>query len=151
MVKLRVAGNRLSVGSWSIPFARSPSGANSESKRQSRNFSTAAIPAMKEAEPTTDAVSVKSNHKPTATTSTSRLIELAAIITRETEKLDKYIKESGAPVPSFDVDGPANFPRLGDEVKRAREEVMRATKELGDLVTGPTESVRWMAWDVSSC
>ena len=26
---------------------------------------------------------------------------------------------------------------------------MRASKDLSDLVTGPSESVRWLAWDVS--
>lgn len=143
MGKLRVAGNRLSIGSWSMPLGRT----SSESKRKS--YSSVAAPVTKEAElestPSSNAVPLSK----ATTTSTSRLIELAATITRETEKLDRYIKESGAPEPSFDVDGPLNFPQLEEEVKRAREEVVRATKELGDLVTGPTESVRWMAWDVS--
>jgi hypothetical protein len=79
--------------------------------------------------------------------STSSMIELAAIITKETEKLEKYLKESGSPTPGFDVNSPANFPKLPEDMKKAREEIMRATTELGDLVTGPTESVRWMAWD----
>ena len=33
----------------------------------------------------------------------------------------------------------------------AREEIVRASKDLSDLVTGPSESVRWLAWDVSLC
>lgn len=146
MGKIRLAGNRLSVGSWSIPFARSPTRSSHESKRSSQNFSSAAATTSKETAPSVDASSIP--HIAKSVPSTSKLIELAATITRETEKLDKYIKESGSPVPSFDVDGPLNFPKLEDEIKRAREEVVRATKELGDLVTGPTESVRWMAWDV---
>ena len=80
--------------------------------------------------------------------STTSMIELAAIITRETEKLEKYLMESGSEMPGFDVNSPANFPKLPDEIKKAREEIVRVSKELGDLVTGPTESVRWMAWDV---
>lgn len=79
----------------------------------------------------------------------SSMVELAAIITKQTEILDRYLKESGSPSPGFDFDSPVNFPKLPDEIKKAREEVVRASKELTDLVTGPTESVRWMAWDVS--
>ncbi|KUJ09465.1 S-adenosyl-L-methionine-dependent methyltransferase [Mollisia scopiformis] len=79
--------------------------------------------------------------------STSQLIELAGIITRETEKLDRFLKQSGSAQPSFDVDGPTNFPKMSDEMKSARDEVVRATRELGDLVAGPTENIRWMAWD----
>jgi hypothetical protein len=87
--------------------------------------------------------------KPTAT-SPSRLIELAQTITKETEKLDKFLKESGCSTPSFDVDAPMDFPRLPEEIQRARQKVVESTKELGDLVVGPTEGIRWMAWDVSS-
>ena len=83
-------------------------------------------------------------------TAPSRLIELAHTITRETEKLDKYLKESGSSMPSFDVDAPADFPRLPEEIQRARQKVVESTKELGDLAVGPTEGIRWMAWDVSS-
>ncbi|PMD14262.1 S-adenosyl-L-methionine-dependent methyltransferase [Hyaloscypha hepaticicola] len=80
--------------------------------------------------------------------STSNLIELANTIKRETERLDRYIKDSNLPEPSFDVDAPLTFTKLPDELKKAREEVMRATKELGTLVTGATESIRWLAWNV---
>lgn len=146
MAKIRVVGNRLSVGSWSIPFARSASVTSRESRRLSRGFSAAPSPVVKQEESTESASTQLASQfvKP----STSRLIELAATITKETEKIDKWIKESGSPAPTFDVDGPLNFPKVDEEIKRAREEVMRATKELGDLVTGPTESIRWMAWDV---
>jgi hypothetical protein len=87
---------------------------------------------------------------PRAATSTSKLVELAQTISRETEKLDRHIEENDLPEPSFDVDAPLIFPKVSGELKKAREEVMRATKELRGLVAGPTESVRWMAWDASS-
>jgi hypothetical protein len=162
MPKLRVAGNRLSLGSWSIPIKISPNW--TESKRQRRNFSAMAAPAVKNIEFETESEEnvAKANGVPSkettengivkpevAKSSTTNMIELAAIITRETEKLEKYLKESGSSMPGFDVESPANFPKLPDEIKRAREEVVRASKELSDLVTGPTESIRWMAWDVS--
>lgn len=159
MPKLRVAGNRLSLGSWSIPFKGSSNG-TTESKRQSRRFSAMVAPATKEAYIETASEENIAKANGTASTeptthgitksSTTTMVELAAIITRETEKLEKYLKESGSAMPGFDVDSPVNFPKLPDEMKKAREEIVRATKELGDLVTGPTESVRWMAWDVSS-
>ncbi|CZR63074.1 related to sterigmatocystin 7-O-methyltransferase precursor [Phialocephala subalpina] len=128
-MKLRVTGKRwsTSLGSWSVPFVRSASPSFSQLSR--RAFSS--TPARRQ----------------DTKRSTSQLIELAGIITRETEKLDKYLKDNGSPQPSFDVDGPANFPKLDEDMKKAREEVVRATKELGDLVAGPTESIRWMAWD----
>jgi hypothetical protein len=86
--------------------------------------------------------------KPAISTSTSRLIELANTIKRETETLDRYIKDNDLPGPSFDVDAPLTFTRLPDGLKKSREEVMRATKDLGALVTGATDSIRWLDWDV---
>lgn len=158
MDKLRKASKRLSVGSWG-PFS-----SNGEGKRASRTPSTASV---KRSGDFTDgserlsAVPAATKHlaavnggmngtavKETGVPTTS-LIELAKTITRESEKLERYLKESGSPMPSFDIDGPANFPALPDDIQRAREEVLRATKELEYLVTGPTEKVRWMAWDVS--
>ena len=118
-----------------------------------------AVPATKEADTETaseENVAKLNDTAPTEPTtpditkpSTTSMVTLAAIIARETEKLEKYLKESGSAIPGFDVDSPTNFPKLPDEMKKAREEIVRATTELGDLVTGPTESVRWMAWDVS--
>ena len=153
MVKVRAAGNRLSIGSWSLPFR-----SNSQ-RQQSRNLSAAVSEpkSIEHSKAATSSTSLQLKGKPLANVlnssskmaPTKSLIELAATITRETEKLEKYLKESGSEMPSFEINSPLNFPKLPDEIKKAREEVMRATKELGDLVTGPTESVRWMAWDVS--
>lgn len=137
---------------------------DSVDQKPSRNFTTptpsptpAPAPAPASV-PATSTVAVKEPVEPqkvevaskevAAKPTTSSLIELAAIITRETEKLDKFMKENGGPAPSFDVDGLLEFPKLPSDIKAAREAVVKATKELGDLVTGPRESVRWMAWDV---
>lgn len=162
MSKLRVTRNKLGLGSWSIPFKSSSNGV--DSKRQSQRFSSMAAPLVKDINSETaseenvaQANGVPSKEKttnevakPEMKPSTNSMAELAAIITRETDRLEKYLKESGSAMPSFDVASPANFPKLPEDMKKAREEIVRASKELGDLVTGPTESVRWMAWDVSS-
>lgn len=72
---------------------------------------------------------------------TSSLIQLASKITEETEKLNKYLKAN----PGLEAD----LSRLPDDLQRSRQEVLFATKELGALVRGPRESVRWGVWGVS--
>ena len=151
MTKILVVGNGLRLSSWSVPFRKTNTIGGIEGRRQSRRYSSAATPVTKEADiESTLASDGKTSDTAISKTETytSNMTKLAAIITRETEKLDRYIKETGSPEPSFDVDGPLTFPKLPDELKKAREEVARATKELGDLIAGPRESLRWMAWDV---
>ncbi|KAF4621959.1 hypothetical protein G7Y89_g14385 [Cudoniella acicularis] len=140
----------LSLGSWSKPLPCN----GSIIRKYSRNLVSVTAPKVKgrQTEATngqirsTEDFSLRDGLRENSP-STSSLVELAAIITRETEKVEKYIKESGSQVPSFEIDGPLDFPRLPEDIKTARLEVMRATKELGDLVTGPREGIRWMAWD----
>lgn len=78
----------------------------------------------------------------------SHLASLAATISEATKTLDRYLKANGLPHPGFEVDSPLSFPSLPEDMKQARAVIMQATKELGDLVTGPREGIRWMAWDV---
>ncbi|CAG8957889.1 hypothetical protein HYFRA_00000229 [Hymenoscyphus fraxineus] len=119
---------------------------NLAGKRQSRAISTTSEVAS--AQPATNIPTQEVRvTTPTTVSSTANLIDLAKTITQETEKLEKYMRESGSAAPSFDVDAPLAFPNLPEEIKKARENVVRATKELGDLVTGPKESVRWMSWN----
>ena len=91
-----------------------------------------------------------SSQNTSQTTATSDLVELASIITRETERLDAYMKKTGLPNLGFDKDSLLKFPHLPDEIKKAREQIVQATQDLGDLVKGPEEKMRWLAWDVSS-
>lgn len=138
MMKLRGGGGRrLNIGSWSALLSKNPP-STVDSKRVSRNFTSTPIPR------TSAAPRVAINE---AKPSRSALIELAATITRETEKLDKYMKDNNLPPVSFDVSCPPSFTKLDDSAKRSREIVIQATKDLSDLVTGPTESIRWLAWD----
>lgn len=80
----------------------------------------------------------------------SLLVELSQIIATETAKVDNYLRANDIAFPSFEPDGYADFPRLQEEIQKSRQEIIRATQELKDLVVGPTESVRWMGWDVGS-
>ncbi|PQE14635.1 O-methyltransferase protein [Rutstroemia sp. NJR-2017a BVV2] len=79
--------------------------------------------------------------------STSSLVKLAAKIAQETEKISSYMKENGLPEPSFNVDSAVGFPKLPDALQRAREEVIKATAELGELLTGAEQGLRCLAWD----
>lgn len=84
-----------------------------------------------------------------SSTSPSLMITLTQKISKETEKVEAYFRENGLQTPSFDVDAPNDFPDMPDDISRSRREVIHATQELHDLMVGPRESVRWMAWDVS--
>ncbi|OTB03947.1 hypothetical protein M426DRAFT_73684 [Hypoxylon sp. CI-4A] len=77
----------------------------------------------------------------------SQMIVLAQKISAETEKVENYFKENGLTAPGFNVDGPADFPNMPDDISKSRREIIHATQELQDLMVGPKESVRWMAWD----
>lgn len=82
-------------------------------------------------------------------TADSRIINLAKIISAESEKLDSYCKRQGIPTPSFDADAPGDFPKLPDDVQRSRQAIIFAASELSSVVRGPRESVRWGVWGVS--
>jgi hypothetical protein len=84
----------------------------------------------------------------TSPTKMSRILELTEIISSNTRTVDDYLTGFGLPALSFDVTGPPDFPgsSSNEEIKLARRAVINATKELHDLMVGPREHVRWMAW-----
>lgn len=84
-----------------------------------------------------------------AVSSTSHMIELAKKITRETEKLDKFMRDNNLPNAGFDVNDAGDFPPLPADIQNSRQEIVYATRELGALVRGPREHVRWGVWSVS--
>ncbi|KAI1779353.1 S-adenosyl-L-methionine-dependent methyltransferase [Hypoxylon cercidicola] len=77
----------------------------------------------------------------------SKIVALAQKISAETEKVDVYFREKGLQTPSFDADTLSDFPKMPDDISTSRREIIHATRELQDLMVGPRESVRWMAWD----
>lgn len=82
---------------------------------------------------------------------TSLLVKLSQIIARETEKVDTYFRENSIPTPTFEADGFSEYPTLPDEIQKSRLAVVKAAADLKNLMVGPKESLRWMAWDVSFC
>lgn len=113
----------------------------------SKNDQSSQPSSSSEAEITPSATSAPGNA--TFDSHTSAMIQLANKITQETEKLDKYIKENNLPEPGFGADAPTDFPKLPDDIQKSRQEIVYATKELGQLVRGPREQVRWGVWNVS--
>lgn len=81
--------------------------------------------------------------------STMSMTALADKISKETAKLEKYLKENGLPMPDFGVDAADDFPRLPDEMQKSRLDIIHATKLLRDLAVGPREGVRWGVQQVS--
>ncbi|KAF4966626.1 hypothetical protein FSARC_5711 [Fusarium sarcochroum] len=77
---------------------------------------------------------------------TSLMIQLARKITKETEKLDEYLKNNGIPDLGFDINAPGDLPKLPEDIQRSRLEISSATKQLELLVRGPRETVRWGIW-----
>jgi len=79
------------------------------------------------------------------------ILELANIISTNTQKLQNYIDKNNLPQPTFDADGPADFPIPHDdeELRIARLAVIDATSRLHDLTVGATQSIRWSCWAVS--
>ncbi|KFY27975.1 hypothetical protein V493_03176 [Pseudogymnoascus sp. VKM F-4281 (FW-2241)] len=78
---------------------------------------------------------------------TSLMVKLSQTIARETEKVDAYFRKNSIPTPTFEVDGPSNHPTLPEEIQKARLAVVKAAADLKDLMVGPKETLRWMAWD----
>ncbi|KAE9993411.1 hypothetical protein EG327_005182 [Venturia inaequalis] len=85
---------------------------------------------------------------PIPTGASSRLSELTAIISTNTKTIEQYLANNDLPPLSFDVDAAKDFPvpSTNDEIQKARRAVVNATQELHDLMVGPREHLRWMAW-----
>ncbi|KAI1501873.1 S-adenosyl-L-methionine-dependent methyltransferase [Biscogniauxia marginata] len=80
----------------------------------------------------------------------SAMVVLAQKISAGTEQVEAYFIKQGLPMPGLDVDSPSDFPQLPDDISKCRREVIQATRELRDIMVGPRETIRWMAWDFMS-
>jgi hypothetical protein len=134
----------------SLFHSSSSSSADAEAKKQNRR-SFSALSALRQKDVETNGTATKAaKPEPAPEQSTSRMIALAQQITKATEKLETHMKANNLPMPSFDVDAPADFPTLPEDIQQSRQEIIHATKELGLLAHGPRESVRWGIWEVSA-
>ncbi|KAK4178876.1 S-adenosyl-L-methionine-dependent methyltransferase [Triangularia setosa] len=160
MAKLKLSSLFSSSSSSSAPASTAEGETTKDIKKSSRrSFSalSASLLGSKDAEATNGTSAAASFKSATpsvapgpaaaAPATTSEMIALAQKITKETEKLEAYMKEHDLPMPSFDADAPADFPKLPDEIAQSRKAIISATKELGLLAHGPRESVRWGIWE----
>ncbi len=135
--------------SW-IQGSQSSSSRNAspeEKKANRRSISGFALRPKKDEESTEDGEQLRAPALE-AQLGDSRIIELAKMISSESESLDKYLKTQGLPQPSFDSLAASDFPKLPENVQRSRQQIMHAADELANLVRGPRESVRWGVWGV---
>ncbi|KAL7941177.1 S-adenosyl-L-methionine-dependent methyltransferase [Trichoderma barbatum] len=87
-----------------------------------------------------------------AESSIDRLTILSRDIEEKTRILTDTLRAKGLEAPSYQANGVSDFPlaEIGDEAIKARQEIVALTKELHDLVLGPRESLKTMAWEAIS-
>ncbi|KAF2163211.1 hypothetical protein M409DRAFT_68527 [Zasmidium cellare ATCC 36951] len=71
---------------------------------------------------------------------TTKIVELSTVIAEKTKVVDEYFKKNGLATPSFDLDGPTRIaiPPQEKEASDALTAVLSATRDLNQLLTGPT-------------
>ncbi|TVY93429.1 O-methyltransferase, partial [Lachnellula willkommii] len=74
-------------------------------------------------------------------TMSSRIAELGALISSNTQKIDEYLVSNSLPSPSFDEDGPVKL-NLSAEIESARAALLNATAELQALLQSPDDLLR---------
>lgn len=72
---------------------------------------------------------------------TTRIAELATLISENTSIVVTYLKSHNLPTPSFNADGPLPMPIPAHEreINQAQDIVIASTQELHNLMKGPTE------------
>lgn len=85
-----------------------------------------------------------------AESSVDRLMTLSRDIEEKTRILTDILRAKGLEAPSYQANGLSDFPltEVDEEAMDARQEIIRLTKELHDLVLGPRECLKNMAWEV---
>ncbi|KAK6864193.1 O-methyltransferase-like protein [Apiospora arundinis] len=77
-----------------------------------------------------------------------RLEQLSALVSEKTQLLTDFLSTKGRNAPSLSADELAEFPISPDDSEpfKARMVLIEATRELHDIVLGPRESLRALAW-----
>ncbi|KAK3336401.1 S-adenosyl-L-methionine-dependent methyltransferase [Cercophora scortea] len=145
---------KLKLSSWLSP---STSSSTSAEGKKSNRLSFSAISSLSSSSRTKEAQANGHGNKTlephaeaapvaAAVQAPSTMVALAQKIAKQTEKIEAYMKEHNLPMPSFDVDAPADFPKLPADIQNSRQEIIAATRQLAMLVHGPRESLRWGIW-----
>lgn len=100
-----------------------------------------------------------SNNNPHATngngtgphSSVTHLAALAEAIQTKTASLTNSLSEKHLEAPSFDLGGEAIFPvaQLDSASAATRNELIALTQELHDLLVGPKDTLKNLAWNAS--
>ena len=73
----------------------------------------------------------------------SRVVQLAKIISESTALFEDYLQRTGVPTPSLGIDAPKKLATTKDvDAEAARIQVIAAANELSDLLKGPAELIR---------
>ncbi|KAK3392955.1 S-adenosyl-L-methionine-dependent methyltransferase [Podospora didyma] len=141
--------SKLRITSWLSPSTYSSSSTKTDAEGKKQPQHRRSLSMFRRGEPEANATKIVATSTPaqSSTVPPSRMVVLAQQITKETEKLETYMRDNNLPMPSFDVDAPADFPKLPEDILKSRQEIIRATKELNLLALGPRESLRWGVWE----
>ena len=71
----------------------------------------------------------------------SRISELAALVSSNTDRVNHYLASKALPSPSFDENGPVDL-KLSPEIEQARIAAIDASTELQALLLGPIDLLR---------
>ncbi|KAM0478967.1 hypothetical protein ACHAPX_004945 [Trichoderma viride] len=85
--------------------------------------------------------------KPATESSVDRLTTLSKDIEEKTRYLTDALRSKGLDAPSYKANGLSDFPLTEFEAVKTRQELVALTKELHDLVLGPRETLKNMAWE----
>ncbi|KAL4915048.1 hypothetical protein BDW62DRAFT_219692 [Aspergillus aurantiobrunneus] len=79
----------------------------------------------------------------------NRLVQLSDIVSQKAKVITDFLASKGVEVPSFDVDGVAEYPITPNDTEAfdARLELIAASKELYALAHGPKDHIRNLCWD----
>ncbi|KAJ6779632.1 hypothetical protein PWT90_06494 [Aphanocladium album] len=84
-----------------------------------------------------------------SSSSVTHLANLASAIQTKTASLANSLSEKNLEAPSFDLGGAASFPlaTLDLQSKTTRNELIALTRELHDLLVGPKDTLKNLAWN----
>ena len=74
------------------------------------------------------------------TSHSSRILELASIISENTAQIDQHLTTNGLSKPSLEIDSPVSLD-LPEALRASHHAILEANTELTELLSGPQEIV----------